>query len=257
MTVLTAVFLMIPMQANATEISAMMDATLAAQRSNVEASNDAIKGLQESIADAERLIRSMAETQEFLDSVRGCFICFPRATEIDGIFPQEASGSLSEIESLSGSCRPAPPPPPSLFTQVVGPTGEEAKPKLCPALEAPLIGTFNISFETGSTAAPEEIQQRRRLLRVKRASSGSRSRTAIDYGGYSIYRSDLDRLKYVNLDGAPELARWLGASKGGNRVLGGLVLHATRQGLDVSPSVCQDSYAHLSSQCAQKQFYDR
>ena len=73
-TVITA--LVLPMQANSTEISAMVDATLAAQRSeNVEAASDAIQGLEEGIADSERPIRSMAETREFLDSVRGCLIC--------------------------------------------------------------------------------------------------------------------------------------------------------------------------------------
>ena len=228
-------------QKNATEISAMMDAALAAQRANVAAANGAIQGLEEGIADAERLIKSMAETQEFLDSVRPTFLPF---NDLLAMFPCFL-GCLSGIY-LSGHFS---------LLQVVGPTGEEAKPKLCPALEAPIAGTFSITFEAVS-AASDSNQARRRLLRIAGGARASSS-SVIDYNGYTLTRPDLDSLQYVDLEGAPELARWLGGSKGGTRVLGGLVLHTTRKGLDMSPSLCDKTYSHLSKQCAQKQFYDR
>ena len=54
-----------------------MSATLDVLRANVEASSDVIQGLAESIADAERAVRAMAETQEFLDGVRpSCSLSF-------------------------------------------------------------------------------------------------------------------------------------------------------------------------------------
>ena len=62
-------------------------------------------------------------------------------------------------------------------------------------------------------------------------------------------------LKYVNLEGAPELSRWIGGAKGGNRVLGGLVLHQTRRGM--STDACKATFHHLSSECAQERFFDR
>ena len=57
-------------QKNADEISAVMDSNLAAERTTVAAGNDAIKGLEEGIAESERLIRLMFTRQELLDSVR-------------------------------------------------------------------------------------------------------------------------------------------------------------------------------------------
>ena len=138
-----------------------------------------------------------------------------------------------------------------LLLQIAGTTDEgEVKPKLCPALEARFMGTYNITFQAQYFAS-KSSQQRRRLLGTNGAY------TVIDYNGYQITRPDFSTLQYANLDGAPELRRWIGGSKGGNRVLGGLVLHTTRRGLDMSSSLCNQAYSHLSTKCAQKQLFDR
>jgi hypothetical protein len=58
------------LEGNLTAVSAAADALLEMQIANNAAASSSIAALEEGIADAEALLRSLANTQEFLDSVR-------------------------------------------------------------------------------------------------------------------------------------------------------------------------------------------
>uniref|UniRef100_A0A6U1JJ04 Polycystin cation channel PKD1/PKD2 domain-containing protein n=1 Tax=Tetraselmis chuii TaxID=63592 RepID=A0A6U1JJ04_9CHLO len=196
------------LEGNLTAVSAAADALLEMQIANNAAASSSIAALEEGIADAEALLRSLANTQEFLDSVQG-------------------------ISSA-----------------------DDSTPQPCLATSSPLVGTYAISFDAESDDNADTASRRRQLLVTSGSSwepfdSASMSPIVFEFLGYRI---ESGTRSLVDLTGAPELARYLGPSKGGNRVIGGFLLHQTRRGAD--PSACDIHFDHLSVACAENRFLE-
>ena len=143
----------------------------------------------------------------------------------------------------------------------MGPVDESGRRQAsCPALEAELTGRYDISFVAGGVAASSAVGRSRRLL--QRSNSETES-FAVEYdgcgpweGGYLVCGDKQKRRSgHVDLTGAQELPRWLGASKGGNRVMGGLVLNQVRSPMD--PDSCKSKHSALSAKCTEKRFFER
>jgi hypothetical protein len=136
-------------------------------------------------------------------------------------------------------------------------SADDSTPQPCLATSSPLVGTYAISFDAESDDNADTASRRRQLLVTSGSSwepfdSASMSPIVFEFLGYRI---ESGTRSLVDLTGAPELARYLGPSKGGNRVIGGLLLHQTRRGAD--PSACDIHFDHLSVACAENRFLER
>ena len=150
-----------------------------------------------------------------------------------------------------------------LHLQVVGATGDNgAEP--CLAISSPRQGTYTVALLLPGSSTPADASTPgggRRLL----AKGGATSTWSSDdpnnevtissamWGGYEIHE-EISELKDFR-DDATERERWLGGSSGANRVVGGLMLHQTRSGLD--KGTCSSPFADLSAGCAELRMYER
>ena len=152
--------------------------------------------------------------------------------------------------------------PPVLLLQFL----DDADRETNPCINKVLIN-YNVTFVTGDQGSGTGTGQsdtdasstrRRKLLKSLGGSSTTTTRFSGNvgaWGGYNV-KGILDVLYHVNLTDAPELPRWLGGSKGSNRVLGGLVLHQTR-GSMLDPDACTVGFPSLSAKCSDKLFAER
>ena len=149
---------------------------------------------------------------------------------------------------------------------MVGPQGADG-PAPCVATSSRSQGTYNVTFQLPASSSPADENMlaggRRRLMaRGGAKSSGAKADnpnnqvtvSADMWGGYRIHE-DLSNLNQVYLDGAGERERWLGGSSGSNRVVGGLMIHQMRGGLD--PSSCGTLFSNLSTGCSEVSMYKR
>lgn len=155
--------------------------------------------------------------------------------------------SVVQRASLPAHCLlPSPLP---LLLQVVGPMNADGARSPCLATAAQATGQYKITFSLRAGGLAAKPASGRRLQAVDHDGYGP-------WDGYHICSPSPSAGRgSTDLSDAPELPRWLGASKGGNRLMGGLVINQIRTGLD--PDACEGRYSDLSASCAEKLFYER
>lgn len=122
----------------------------------------------------------------------------------------------------------------------------------CVASASPLAGRYRINFIVRPKTLARTSDGDARSGNPGRFLVPERWRSGVEtWGGYSISRAAPPGDRRTAQSGeTSELGQWVGAAKGRNRVLGGLLLHLKRRGA-TEEAVCAGMRAHLSPPCGQ------